>query len=169
MELRSELVARSSSWAFGGEKQSLQAVRKVLGDAREQQLGEVGDSGWVQGRSREESLMFDEACLSCQPKEGNVFEPAAESHGCAASSTAGNAQGSWGIGNRARGTCWVRPGFVHAWLFFGVAWLSVRLRPPAREPESRICQTIVLQLHRSSVWTVHLKDSLTRPLLFEGC
>ena len=68
-----------------------------------------------------------EVCLSCQPKEGNVFEPAAESHGCAASSTAGNAQGSWGIGNRARGTCWVRPGFVHAWLFFGVAWLSVRL------------------------------------------
>lgn len=35
-ELESELVARSSSWAFGGEKQSLQAVRKVLGDAREQ-------------------------------------------------------------------------------------------------------------------------------------
>lgn len=34
-ELESELVARSSSWAFG-EKQSLQAVRKVLGDAREQ-------------------------------------------------------------------------------------------------------------------------------------
>ena len=32
--------------------------------------------------------------LSCQPKESNVFEPAAESHECAASSAAGNAQGS---------------------------------------------------------------------------